>query len=287
MVEASPTAGEMIADLTQRFAAAGISSPRLDARLLVAEVLGVEPSWLLTHSETPLTSQARERLLLLAARREKREPMSHVLGRRGFWTLTLKVTADTLDPRPDTETLVETVLARLPDPTREQTILDLGTGTGALVLALLSALPRARGVGGDISPAALAVAQENAVRCGLADRCRFLLTDWGRNLSESLDVIVSNPPYIAEDEMQDLEPEVAHFEPRLALVGGADGLDCYRVLIPEAARLLAPKGLVALEIGVGQGKAVRSMLAEAGLERLETVVDLAGHERCIVAFQKE
>ncbi len=277
------TVSEALRHLANRFAAAGIDTARLDARLLVAEVLGCEPNALITRPEAPLSPGQVEKLEALALRRAAREPMSHILGRRGFWTLELKVTADTLDPRGDTETLVEAVLARIPDRSAPLRVVDFGIGTGAILLSLLSELPNAIGLAVDKSPAALAVAEHNALANGLGGRARFLLSDWGRGLDERFDVIVSNPPYIPDQDIDGLEPEVAAYEPRLALAGGPDGLECYRALIPDMARLLAPRGIAAVEVGAGQAGAVGSLFEAAGLKVEGTACDLAGVERCVIA----
>lgn len=277
------TAGALARALAARFAAAGIESARLDARLLVAEVLGCAPDRVVLAPETVLSADQRARLDGLAARRGAREPMSHILGRRGFWTLTLKVTADTLDPRGDTETLVEAVLARITDRTAPLKVLDFGTGTGAVLLALLSELPNATGLGVDKSPAALAVARENTMTHGLDSRTEFRHADWGRGLDERFHVIVSNPPYIPDQDIDGLEPEVAAFEPRLALAGGPDGLDCYRDLIPHMARLLVPGGIAAVEVGAGQAAAVAALFSSSGLAAPVAERDLAGIERCVVS----
>ncbi|MBC7954172.1 MAG: peptide chain release factor N(5)-glutamine methyltransferase [Rhodospirillaceae bacterium] len=276
-------AGDAARHIAERLRAIGIESHRLDARLLVAEVLGVEPNIVFTRPDMALTQEQTARLDQLAARRVAREPMSHILGRRGFWTLTLKVTADTLDPRGDTETLIEAVLSRIADRQAPLRMVDFGTGTGAILLSLLSELPNATGLAVDKSPAALAVARENAVANGVGDRTEFLLSDWGRDVDERFDVIVSNPPYIPDQDIDGLEPEVAAFEPRLALAGGPDGLDCYRALIPHMARLLAPGGIAAVEVGMGQAQSVASLFAAAGLVVGAVASDLAGIERCVVA----
>lgn len=276
-------AGAVVRDLAARFAAVGIDSARLDARLLVAEVLGCAPDRVALSPEMTLSSEQSARLEGLAARRAAREPMSHILGRRGFWTLNLKVTADTLDPRGDTETLVEAVLARIPDRAVPLKVVDFGTGTGAILLALLSELPNATGLGVDKSSAALAVARGNARTHGLAPRTEFRHADWGRGLDERFHVIVSNPPYIPDQDIDGLEPEVAAYEPRLALAGGADGLKCYRELIPQMARLLMPGGIAAVEVGAGQAAAVAALFTASGLVRPVAERDLAGIERCVVS----
>ena len=262
--------------------AAGIDTARLDARLLLGAVLGLEPQAVFSQPRLELSAAEQERFAALLARRRGREPMSHLLGRRGFWTIELKVTADTLDPRPDTETVIEAVLDGLPERGRARRILDLGTGTGCILLALLSELGACTGLGVDKSPAALDVARANAHRLGLDGRAGFRLGDWGGGLEERFDIIVSNPPYIPDGEIDGLEPEVAVFEPRLALAGGPDGLDCYRVLAPQIGCLLAPGGVAALEVGQGQAGAVAALLAAVGLDLQEIRGDLGGVERCVV-----
>lgn len=276
-------AGTVLRALAARFQAAGVDSARLDARLLVAEILGVEPLYLAAHPEIVVTAQQQTSIEVLAARRENREPVSHILGRRGFWTLDLRVTKDTLDPRPDTETLVQGVLDRRPDRQAALSILDFGTGSGCILLALLSELPNAQGLGVDQSPGALAVAADNALRCGVASRARFRRGDWGQGLSGPFDVIVSNPPYIPDAEIASLEPEVARHEPLTALAGGPDGLDCYRVLVPQMVDLLALGGLAGFEVGAGQAPAVAALFATHGFHDVEIAQDLAGVDRCVFA----
>jgi release factor glutamine methyltransferase len=280
-------AGATARAVAERLAQAGIDTARLDARLLVAKVLGVSPDRVALAPDMAISPEQAGRLEHLAARRLAREPMSHILGRRGFWTLNLKVTADTLDPRGDTETLVEAVLKRLPDRAAPLKVVDFGTGTGAILLALLSELPNATGVAVDKSPAALEVARENSIAHGLSVRTRFLLSDWGRDLDERFDVIVSNPPYIPDQDIDGLEPEVARYEPRLALAGGADGLDCYRQLVPHMARLLNPDGIAAVEVGKGQAEAVAALFRQYGITVLALEQDLAGVQRCVVGGRQE
>jgi release factor glutamine methyltransferase len=188
-----------------------------------------------------------------------------------------------LIPRPETETVVEAALAAAGDRGAPLRILDLGTGSGCLLLALLSELPRASGQGVDLSAEALEVARSNAERLGLGERARFEQRSWGAGLEGPFDLIVGNPPYVGEAEIAGLEPEVREFEPRTALVAGPDGLDAYRALIPDGARLLAAGGALALEIGQGQGDAVAALLAEHGLEVVERRPDLAGIPRCLIA----
>ena len=211
--------------------------------------------------------------------------MAHILGRREFWSLAFKVTADTLDPRPDSETLVQAVLDQVPDRSAALRLADFGTGTGCLLLALLHELPNATGVGVDVSAAALAVAAENADALGLAQRASFHRGNWDDGIDPGFDIVLSNPPYIPSGDIAGLQPEVASFEPRLALDGGSDGLDAYRRLGPAAMRLLVPGGLAAFEIGLGQGDSVRRIMAAAGLRHIATARDLGAVERCVL-FRK-
>jgi len=207
--------------------------------------------------------------------------MSSILGRREFWSLDFVVTPDTLAPRPDSETLIEAVLAALPDRSAPLSLVDFGTGTGCLLLTLLSELPNAEGIGIDISRPALAIAGGNAKRLGLADRCRFLCSDWSAALEGRFDLIISNPPYIPSGDIAGLEPEVARFEPLSALDGGADGLDAYRALAAQIPPLLKPGGIGAFEVGAGQAPQVAALLAEAGLTPRGIHRDLGGIERVV------
>lgn len=285
------TAGEAVEDLACRFAAAGIDSPRLDARLLVAHILGIRPQDILLRSGIALTAEQAAALEALARRREAREPVSRILGRRGFWTLDLAVGPDTLDPRPDTETVVEAVLEAMPDRGAPLRILDLGTGTGCILLALLAEYPRASGVGVDIAAGAVTTAAANAAAAGLANRAGFVVGDWeessaGRDvcgLDGLFDVVVSNPPYIPDGDIAGLEPEVRRHDPWRALAGGADGLEAYRRLAPLAASRVSPGGMVAFEVGIGQAAEVAALLSEAGFAMVWNRADLGGVERCVYA----
>jgi len=274
--------GETLNELVARLRQAGIDNPRLDSRLLLAAAMGVDKIWLFSHPEAEIGEPAGARLAELAARRCRREPMSQILGRREFWSLDFLVTGDTLTPRPDSETVIEAVLEQIADRQAPLSLLDLGTGSGCLLLALLSELPKAQGLGIDRSPAALAVAAENAKRMGLADRSRFLCSDWCAAVTGGFDVILCNPPYIASGEIEGLEPEVARFEPKHALDGGKDGLDDYRRLAPQIAAHLNPAGIAAFEIGAGQAPEVAALLAEQGLALRSVRRDLGGIERCVV-----
>jgi release factor glutamine methyltransferase len=263
-----------------RLTDAGIPDARREARLILAYALGIEPAMILGYPERPVEDASRFEDLI--ARRARREPLSHLTGRREFWSLEFEVTAATLDPRADSETLVEAALAALPDHQAPLSIADFGTGTGCLLLALLSDLPNATGLGVDIGEETLAVARRNAVRLGLAERALFAIGDWCDSLAGPFDLIVSNPPYIPAGEIEGLQPEVAKFEPRRALDGGADGLDAYRRLGPDISRLLRPGGVAVLEFGLGQGDAVARLMAAEGLIGQGFSADLAGHDRCVI-----
>jgi len=267
---------------TRRLQAAGIDSARLDARLLLGEVLKVASTDLVAYPERPLTPREDDRFLDLVARRCRRQPLSQLLGRREFWGLNLRVTADTLDPRADSETLIEAALAEIGDRSRSLRLLDLGTGTGCLLLALLRELPTATGLGVDRSEAALAVARANAADLGLADRAAWRCDSWGGNLTESFDLVISNPPYIPSAEIDRLMPEVARYEPRLALDGGADGLTCYREIAAAMPRLLHRDGWLVLEIGSRQAEPVTAIFAAAGLGLARRCRDLGNLDRCLV-----
>lgn len=268
---------------TAQLHAAGVPGARRDARLLLAHVLGVGVEAILGRPERPVTPSQSAAFDALRARRAAREPLSRILGEREFWGLGLRLSAATLDPRPDSETLVEAVLDGLPNRGEAGAVLDLGTGSGCLLLALLSALPKASGLGIDLDPAAVRTARDNARRLGLAGRARFAVGDWGETLAGGWKVIVSNPPYIREGAIDSLAPEVALYEPRRALDGGSDGLSAYRSLVPQLPRLLASDGLAVLEVGAGQAAAVEALLAAAGLVSKGRRRDLAGLDRCVIA----
>ena len=276
------TLREVVAQVAARLAAAGIEDARSEAWLLLAAASGRARAALMAGSDS-LSSAQEARLDALVRRRCAREPVAYVLGEKEFWSLRFEVGPAVLIPRPETETVVEAVLAQLPDRERRLRLLDLGVGSGCLLLALLSELPRATGFGIDDSSAALAVARRNAHRLGLAARASFRQGRWGEGVADRFDVVVSNPPYVAESEWAALQPEIREFEPRAALVAGPDGLASYRALAPDCARLLAQDGLCALEIGFGQGDAVAALLAAHGLVVVERLRDLAGIERCLVA----
>lgn len=275
------TLKEAQAEVARRLSAAGVDSARLDARLLLAEAIGVDSAYIFSYPERVLDAAESERLEALVARREAREPLARILGVREFWSLPFRVSADTLVPRPDTETVVEAVLEAVEDREAALRLLDLGTGSGCLLLALLSELPQAEGVGVDLNPGALAVAGDNAVALGLSDRARFVEGSWDTEVGGPFDLVVSNPPYIPDADIPGLMPEVVEWEPRLALAGGEDGLDSYRAIARRLPNLLRPGGAAFFEVGVGQDRGVAGLLQEAGAQSIVIKRDLPGVPRCV------
>jgi len=274
--------GAFLCQAGQVLRAAGIEAPRLEARLLLSHAMSCRQEDLLRDARAAVPGEAQARFRTLLAARSRQVPVAHLLGHAGFWTLDLLSTADTLIPRADTEALVEAALEAFPARGAVRRILDLGTGTGALLLACLEEFPEAFGVGLDRSPAAAALARANAARNGLAGRAAILAGDWAASLSGRFDLVLSNPPYIESAAIPGLMPEVALHEPALALDGGADGLDAYRALAPVLPLLLAPGGRAVLELGQGQGPAVEALMALAGLRSPGTRPDLAGIPRALV-----
>lgn len=279
------TIGDLLKDAAARLAAAGLEEAQREARLLMTEATGLDRAALFMQPERQLEPAVTARFHALVARRAWREPMAHILGRREFWSLTFKVTADTLDPRPDSETLVQAVLDRIDDRNAALRLVDFGTGTGCLLLALLHELRNATGLGIDACEQALAVARENAAALELASRAAFQCSDWDEAIDPAFDILVANPPYIPSGEIAGLQPEVAQYEPRAALDGGADGLFAYRRLAPAAVRLLTTGGLAAFEVGIGQSDSVARIMQAAGLRHIATASDLAGIQRCAL-FRK-
>lgn len=265
-----------------RLMAAGIDSPVLDARMLIGHATGVSREEMLTDPYRQLEGGQIAALEALLVRRESREPISHIIGTKPFWTLEFHVGADVLTPRPETEFLVQAALDLLPREARGA-LLDLGTGSGAIALTLLHERSGLTGIGLDCSAPALHVAQKNARILGVAERFSALEGGWQAAPAGAFSMIVANPPYIPSALIAQLEPEVARFEPRLALDGGEDGLDAYRAIAPELAPRLAPDGHVLLEVGAGQASAVQLILVEAGLEIVDSRKDLGGHVRVVIA----
>ncbi len=271
--------------LAQQFRAAGIDSPELDARLLVAHALALDHAALAAAGARVLGRDEAEAIAALARRRLAREPVARILGSKEFWSLKLCVNAATLVPRPETETVVEAALAAIDANgarLRPLRIADLGTGSGALLLALLTELPNAFGVGTDTSLSALPVARGNARRLRLAGAA-FVACDLAAALNGPLDLVVSNPPYIRSGDIAALAPEVRDFDPQSALDGGRDGLDCYRIIAATVPRLLSHGGTVVVELGLGQADAVSALFSAAGLAPAPPRTDLSGVPRALVA----
>jgi release factor glutamine methyltransferase len=264
-----------------RLAGAGVPDPARDARLLAAEALGLAPDRLSLVASGPLPEPAAARLEAMLDDRCRRRPMAQILGRRAFWGRDFTVTAAVLDPRPETETLIACALDG-PAPAR---ILDLGVGSGAILVTLLAEWSGASGVGVDASAAALAVAEANAARHGVADRARFALSDWGSAVTGVFDLVVANPPYIPAGELDALAPEVRDWEPALALSPGPDGCAAYGRIAADLGRLLAPGGRALFEIGAGQGEAVVAIMTRAGFSNVRLHADLDGRAR-VVAVER-
>jgi release factor glutamine methyltransferase len=283
-------AGTALAEATQlamqSLRQAGVEQPEVDARLLIGHALGLDRAQLIAQDKRLLEAQERASIDALLARRRKREPVARIVGMKEFWSLPLAVTPDVLVPRPETETVVEAALAAIKDGNWAQKalrVLDIGTGSGALLLALISELPRATGIGTDISAAALGVAHANAARNGLAARCTFVACDIAAGVRGPFDLIVANPPYVARGEIATLAPEVRDYEPRLALDGGRDGLDGYRAIAASSQRLLESGGRLIVELGAGQEDAVRALFTKSALSVTGIRRDLSGTPRALTA----
>lgn len=285
------TAKEILSALAQRFERAGIEEPSADARVLVAFAVGVTPVFLRMHPDFTIEPDILNKIEAFADRRIKREPVSKIIETRGFWRLDFKVTKDVLDPRPDSETLIDETLKLFPDKAAALRVLDLGTGSGCLAQALLCEYGNARAVGFDASDAALKIAAENAASNRLTERFETKSgswddPDWFGDLGQ-FDLVISNPPYIAESERADLAPEVVNFDPERALFAGADGLDAYRKIVPALPFLLRDGGVFIAEFGKGQHDAVREIVKAAGLDFHAFGIDLGGVARCLSAFWRK
>lgn len=271
-------AGRLIGEARRAFEAAEIETAALDARLLLQHAAGLAHEEIVADPDREIDTGTAERFRALLARRVAREPVSRILGEREFHGLSFKVTPAVLDPRPDTETLVDAALALRPAPKR---LLDLGTGSGAIIVTLLAAWPQATGVATDLSAAALAVAAGNAERHKVNSRMEFVHGNWFETVMGRFDMIVSNPPYIPLDEIAGLAAEVRGFDPLRALDGGPDGLEAYRRIAARVGAHLAPQGVVLVEIGAGQAPAVEAIFRAAGLTCRGRTCDLGGHMRCL------
>lgn len=269
-----------------RLTAAQVDSPVIDARLLVEAACGVTRLDIVTDPHREVGAEQLAVLDGYVARRARREPVSRILGRKGFWKIMVGVGPHVLSPRPESEVIVEQVMAAFPEDMAFK-VLDLGVGSGAIILAILAERPAARGLGVDISEEALANARENAANLDLNGRLALLRGDWTAGLADaSFDVVVSNPPYIPTAVIEGLDPEVREHDPRLALDGGPDGLAAYRTLAPEVLRVLKPGAPFFVEIGADQKRAVEGLFREAGADGVATIQDLAGKDRVVTGFKK-
>ncbi|GJL84610.1 MAG: release factor glutamine methyltransferase [Micavibrio sp.] len=264
----------------ERLATGAIDSPDLDARLIIKAVLNVADADFITCSDISVSDQDNQTIELMIERRLAGEPVSRILGEREFWGLSFKITPDVLDPRPDTETIIEAALKRF-GARPPQSIVDLGTGSGCILIALLHEWPSAQGVAVDVSENALSVAKENAERHKVADRIRFVEGDWGQDINESFDLIVSNPPYIPQAIIPNLAPEVQNHDPILALQGGEDGLQAYRAIFSQLKPLMNEDAVALFEIGYDQQNDVVRLAEESRFSIEGIYADLAGNQRVV------
>jgi len=285
-LKSGASVSEALQHLAKSFRASGIEEAEADARLLIGHALHLDRARLIAQSDRILEAREVTVISALAARRLRREPVSRILGEKEFWSLPISVTPDVLVPRPETETVVEAALdfvIRSGLRLEKLRVLDIGTGSGALLLALLKELPNAVGTGTDVSSAALDVARANATRCRLDIRCNFVICNIATGVEGPFDLIVSNPPYIAHDEIATLAPEVRDYDPQVALDGGQDGFDAYRSIASDIKRILAPGGRLFVELGRGQDEQVRALFTKAGLSPGIPRKDLAGITRVLGA----
>ena len=271
------TPAAMLVEATARLRAAGIDSARRDARILLAHAMDERD---LDRSDLDPASVSR--FSAFVERRGAREPVAYITGRKEFWSLDFNVGPGVLVPRPESETLIESLTVLVPDRNASLSLLDLGTGSGCLLLSALREYPRSLGIGIDASDEALRWARRNVAKLGLEDRCRLLLGNWEQKIDGVFDAILANPPYIASGSIAALAPEVSCYEPVQALDGGPDGLAAYRMISPKAASLLKPGGAVLAEIGEGQSDSVTTIFEAAGLEVVKITRDLSGIPRCVV-----
>lgn len=281
------TVAQSLAALERMLSASGIADSMADARLLVCAAFGMNKLDLALRPDAPVDAAQRDRLNAMAQRRLRREPVTRILGARGFWSLDLDVHPNVLDPRPDTEIVIEASLEAL-GPRRGEPlrILDIGTGSGALMAALLTELPQATGWAIDISPDAVAAARGNLTRLGLDHRTHVSLQGWADPLPHAFDLVVSNPPYIETAAIAALDPEVRNHDPHLALDGGPDGLDAYRELAARRKGWACPGGLMAVEIGASQAEAVKALFEAAGARVMALHRDYAGLDRALVVADR-
>lgn len=276
------TVGSVLEEISQCLEAAGVDNAVLDARLLVCAATGESVASVIAQPERLISATEAGALSVLVARRNSREPLAQIFGKREFWSLDFAVSTDVLTPRPDSETLVEAACQKMSGMDGQIRVLDLGTGSGCLLLALLHENPRALGVGVDISAAAVALARQNAKTLGVASRASFAVGDWTAPIDGRFDLVISNPPYIPARDIAALAPEVGQYEPRSALDGGPDGLDAYRALLPLMPMVLAPGGRAFFEMGIGQGEAIGALAHDNGLLVVDMRADIAGIPRVAI-----
>ena len=279
------TIRELLARAQARLTAAGIESARADARILLAAATQRCAGEIVAGGEIPTVEQAATFEMLLE-RRERREPVAYVTGQKEFWSLPFRVGPGVLIPRPETETLIEEAIRTFPDRTAPLQMLDLGTGSGCILIAALSEYPEAGGTGTDRSEAALEYARLNAANLGVRDRCRLKLADWNDGVTGGYDLIFSNPPYVGAGEIEALDPDVANHEPHSALTDGQDALSAYRALAPRIRSALNPSGWAFVELGAGQAAPVKTIFESGGLEVRRIAPDLSGIPRCIAATRR-
>ncbi len=272
---------DYVANAIETLKLAGVDNPQLDTRLLAGHALGIDRAELLSQSQRELSDAEQTSITALITRRAAREPVARIIGTRGFWGLEFGLNEATLEPRPDSETLVEAILKLKTDAHR---ILDLGTGSGCLLLSLLHEFPSATGLGIDINPRAVEQAAQNAVALKLNNRAAFQTSNWLENITGKFDIIISNPPYIPHFYIEHLMPEVRDHDPMLALDGGTDGLAPYRHLIPQLPHFLTPNGILCFEIGITQALQVATLLQQSNFQNITTHKDLGGIDRCITAL---
>jgi release factor glutamine methyltransferase len=277
--------GALYANAKTQLNDVGNPSPALDARLLICHALKMTHEQFILKKDMDLSEQEEKEIVALIAQRLHGRPVAKIIGSKEFYGREFKTTDETLDPRPDSETLIDAVLETIADKNASIRILDLGTGTGCLALTLISELSNASAVAVDQSEAALAVADHNAHHLNVKQRVEFLKSDWLSAVTGQFDMIISNPPYIPESDIPGLEKEVRIFDPMAALTGGEDGLDPYRIIIPQLAAFLKPQGIVAFELGRGQAGDVAALLTAAGFKTVYSRADLSGIDRVVVGIQ--
>ena len=277
------TLGSLYKSVSIELTDAKVDRPQLEARILIAHAARIEHTRVIGYPEDKLNSITIGNLRKIVERRKRGEPIAHIIGMKEFWSLNFNVTKETLIPRPDSETLIESVLSMITNYLDPLSILDLGTGSGCLLLALLSELPNAKGIGIDISSSACQIAEKNSNDLGLSKRAKFHQGNWMDGIRDKFDFIISNPPYIADSHIKFLEKEIRLFEPHKALSGGPDGLSAYRLIAKESINHLKSDGILAVEIGINQKKDISDIFAKNGLKINKIQRDYSNIERCILA----